>query len=98
MRPVGGRHRAAEPARVGPVGAVLGPRPGCWGWPAPLGGSRSDRSRAPPLQEAWLLRRERELREETRRDRDKEIELVVHRLEADMTLAREESERASESR
>ncbi|XP_036853260.2 centrosomal protein of 131 kDa isoform X1 [Manis javanica] len=49
-------------------------------------------------EEAWLLRRERELREETRRDRDKEIELVVHRLEADMTLAREESERASESR
>lgn len=51
-----------------------------------------------PLQEAWLLNRERELKEEIRRGRDKEIELVIHRLEADMTLAREESERAAESR
>lgn len=50
------------------------------------------------LQEAWLLSRERELKEEIRRGRDKEIELVIHRLEADMTLAREESERAAESR
>ncbi|XP_034881702.1 centrosomal protein of 131 kDa isoform X2 [Mirounga leonina] len=49
-------------------------------------------------EEAWLLNRERELREEMRRDRDKEIELVIHRLEADMTRAREESERAAESR
>ncbi|XP_047613638.1 centrosomal protein of 131 kDa isoform X3 [Phacochoerus africanus] len=49
-------------------------------------------------EEAWLLNRERELKEEIRRDRDKEIELVIHRLEADMTLAREESERAAESR
>ncbi|XP_040495984.1 centrosomal protein of 131 kDa isoform X1 [Ursus maritimus] len=49
-------------------------------------------------EEAWLLNRERELREEVRRDRDKEIELVIHRLEADMTHAREESERAAESR
>ncbi|KAG8507520.1 Centrosomal protein of 131 kDa [Galemys pyrenaicus] len=49
-------------------------------------------------QEAWLLARERELKEEMRRDRDKEIELVIHRLEADTTLAREESERAAESR
>ncbi|XP_077922376.1 centrosomal protein of 131 kDa isoform X2 [Halichoerus grypus] len=49
-------------------------------------------------EEAWLLNRERELREEIRRDRDKEIELVIHRLEADMTRAREESERAAESR
>ncbi|KAB0395094.1 hypothetical protein E2I00_003455 [Balaenoptera physalus] len=52
----------------------------------------------PPLQEAWLLNRERELKEEIRRGRDKEIELVIHRLEADMTLAREENERAAESR
>uniref|UniRef100_A0A480MD61 Centrosomal protein of 131 kDa isoform a n=1 Tax=Sus scrofa TaxID=9823 RepID=A0A480MD61_PIG len=49
-------------------------------------------------EEAWLLNRERELKEEIRRGRDKEIELVIHRLEADMTLAREESERAAESR
>ncbi|XP_032177638.1 centrosomal protein of 131 kDa isoform X2 [Mustela erminea] len=49
-------------------------------------------------EEAWLLNRERELREEVRRGRDKEIELVIHRLEADMTRAREESQRAAESR
>lgn len=49
-------------------------------------------------EEAWLLNRERELKEEIRRGRDKEIELVIQRLEADMTLAREESERATESR
>lgn len=50
------------------------------------------------LQEAWLLTRERELKEEIRKGRDQEIELVIHRLEADMTLAKEESERAAESR
>ncbi|XP_063473372.1 centrosomal protein of 131 kDa isoform X39 [Symphalangus syndactylus] len=49
-------------------------------------------------QEAWLLNREQELREEIRKGRDKEIELVVHRLEADMALAKEESEKAAESR
>ncbi|KAF6092911.1 centrosomal protein 131 [Phyllostomus discolor] len=49
-------------------------------------------------EEAWLLERERELKEEIRRGRDKDIELVVRRLEADMTLAREESERAAETR
>ncbi|KAL6057784.1 hypothetical protein STEG23_033987, partial [Scotinomys teguina] len=49
-------------------------------------------------EEAWLLARERELKEEIRKGRDQEIELVIHRLEADMTLAKEESERAAESR
>nr|KAF6295332.1 centrosomal protein 131 [Myotis myotis] len=49
-------------------------------------------------EEAWLLSRERELKEEIRRGRDKDIELVIRRLEADMTQAREESERAAESR
>lgn len=52
----------------------------------------------PVPQEAWLLSRERELKEEIRRGRDKDIELVIRRLEADMTQAREESERAAESR
>lgn len=68
----------------------------------PAGCPAADPAPAPPSpvhpQEAWLLNRERELREEIRRDRDKEIELVIHRLEADMTRAREESERAAESR
>ncbi|XP_049624667.1 centrosomal protein of 131 kDa [Suncus etruscus] len=49
-------------------------------------------------EEAWLLSRERELKEEIRRGRDKDIELVIQRLEADMTQAREEGERATESR
>ncbi|XP_008048683.1 centrosomal protein of 131 kDa [Carlito syrichta] len=49
-------------------------------------------------EEALLLNREQELREEIRRGRDKEIELVIRRLEADMTLAKEESERAAEGR
>ncbi|KAM6111298.1 centrosomal protein of 131 kDa [Pterocles gutturalis] len=49
-------------------------------------------------KEAWLLSRERELREEVRKERDKEIELVIQRLEADMSSAKEECERAAESR
>ncbi|NXW08983.1 CP131 protein, partial [Fregetta grallaria] len=49
-------------------------------------------------EEAWLLSRERELREEVRKDRDKEIELVIQRLEADMSSAKEECERAAENR
>ncbi|XP_005407354.1 PREDICTED: centrosomal protein of 131 kDa isoform X1 [Chinchilla lanigera] len=49
-------------------------------------------------EEAWLLNRERELKEEIRKGRDQEIELVIHRLEADMTLVKEETERAAESR
>ncbi|NWU71510.1 CP131 protein, partial [Pterocles burchelli] len=49
-------------------------------------------------KEAWLLSRERELREEVRKERDKEIELVIQRLEADMSSAKEECERAAENR
>ncbi|EHB09320.1 5-azacytidine-induced protein 1 [Heterocephalus glaber] len=49
-------------------------------------------------EEAWLLNRERELKEEIRKGRDQEIELVIRRLEADMTLAKEETERAAEGR
>ncbi|XP_016788615.3 centrosomal protein of 131 kDa isoform X2 [Pan troglodytes] len=58
---------------------------------------RTRKERVSP-QEAWLLNREQELREEIRKGRDKEIELVIHRLEADMALAKEESEKAAESR
>ncbi|NXB18328.1 CP131 protein, partial [Rhagologus leucostigma] len=49
-------------------------------------------------EEAWLLSRERELREEMRKERDKEIELVIQRLEADTSLSKEECERAAENR
>uniref|UniRef100_A0A8C6V5M6 Centrosomal protein 131 n=1 Tax=Naja naja TaxID=35670 RepID=A0A8C6V5M6_NAJNA len=45
------------------------------------------------LQETWLLTRERELREEVRKERDKEIELVIQKLEADMSSAKDECER-----
>lgn len=51
-----------------------------------------------PLQEAWLLTRERELREEVRKERDKEIELVIQKLEADMSSAKDECERIAENR
>ncbi|XP_072501385.1 centrosomal protein of 131 kDa isoform X3 [Notamacropus eugenii] len=49
-------------------------------------------------EEAWLLKRERELKDEVRKVRDKEIELVIQRLEADMTLTREEVEQTAENR
>ncbi|XP_071968605.1 centrosomal protein of 131 kDa isoform X2 [Engystomops pustulosus] len=49
-------------------------------------------------EESWLLTRERELKEEVRKGRDKEIELVIQRLEAEMSTAREECERAAENR
>ncbi|XP_070596290.1 centrosomal protein of 131 kDa isoform X2 [Erythrolamprus reginae] len=49
-------------------------------------------------EEAWLLTRERELREEVRKERDKEIELVIQKLEADMSSAKDECERIAESR
>lgn len=50
------------------------------------------------LQEAWLLSREQELKEDVRKERDKEIELVLQRLEADMSSAKQECERATENR
>ncbi|XP_077979762.1 centrosomal protein of 131 kDa-like [Glandiceps talaboti] len=49
-------------------------------------------------QETWLLSKERELKDNVRRDRDKEIELVIQRLEDDNISAREECERAAENR
>uniref|UniRef100_A0A672KXX8 Centrosomal protein of 131 kDa n=1 Tax=Sinocyclocheilus grahami TaxID=75366 RepID=A0A672KXX8_SINGR len=49
-------------------------------------------------EEAWLLSRERELKEEVRRGRDKEIELAIQRLEEETRGAREECERASDNR
>ncbi|XP_073683888.1 centrosomal protein of 131 kDa [Garra rufa] len=49
-------------------------------------------------EEAWLLTRERELKEEVRRGRDKEIELAIHRLEEETRGAREECERAADNR
>uniref|UniRef100_A0AAR2JZF3 Centrosomal protein 131 n=1 Tax=Pygocentrus nattereri TaxID=42514 RepID=A0AAR2JZF3_PYGNA len=49
-------------------------------------------------EEAWLLSRERELKEDVRRGRDKEIELAIQRLEEETSGAREECERAADNR
>ena len=45
-----------------------------------------------------MLSKERELKEHVRKDRDKEIEMVITRLEDDAQSAREELERATENR
>ncbi|XP_051968511.1 centrosomal protein of 131 kDa isoform X2 [Xyrauchen texanus] len=49
-------------------------------------------------EESWLLSRERELKDEVRRGRDKEIELAIQKLEEETRGAREESERSADSR
>lgn len=49
-------------------------------------------------QDALLLTREREMREGLRRERDREIETVIQRLEEETGTAKEECERAAESR
>ncbi|KAH3869500.1 hypothetical protein DPMN_032669, partial [Dreissena polymorpha] len=49
-------------------------------------------------QEAWLMQRERELKEGVKKDRNKEIELVIRQLEEDATAAREDCERVAENR
>ena len=49
-------------------------------------------------QETWLAGRERELKEHVRKDRDREIELVISRLEDDTQSARDECERVAENR
>ncbi|XP_078609670.1 centrosomal protein of 131 kDa-like [Branchiostoma floridae x Branchiostoma japonicum] len=49
-------------------------------------------------QDTWLLQKERELKENVKRDRDKEIELVIQRLDEDASSQREEVERAAENR
>ncbi|XP_067860069.1 centrosomal protein of 131 kDa isoform X2 [Heptranchias perlo] len=48
-------------------------------------------------QEAWLLTRERGLKEEVRRGRDKEIELVIQRLEEEVRISKHECERVAEN-
>ena len=48
--------------------------------------------------ETWLLQRERELKEQVRRDRDKEIDLVIQRLEEDNITSKDECERLAENK
>ncbi|KAJ7372675.1 hypothetical protein OS493_017948 [Desmophyllum pertusum] len=49
-------------------------------------------------QDAMLMTKERELKEAVRDGRDREIEMVISRLEEETSLAREECERAAENR
>ncbi|CAF0986557.1 unnamed protein product, partial [Brachionus calyciflorus] len=49
-------------------------------------------------QENWITQKERELKEQVRKDRDKEIELLITRIESESTLAREEADRAADNR
>lgn len=49
-------------------------------------------------QENFLMQQERQLKENVKKDRNKEIELVIHQLEEDATAAREECERVAENR
>lgn len=49
-------------------------------------------------QEGWMVGKEREVRESLRQERDREIDLVICRLEEDGQQAREECERAAENR
>ncbi|XP_051927729.1 centrosomal protein of 131 kDa isoform X2 [Hippocampus zosterae] len=49
-------------------------------------------------QEAGLLRHERQLREELRQERDKEIQLAIWTLEEETSKEKEESERAAQNR
>ncbi|CAC5378679.1 AZI1 [Mytilus coruscus] len=47
-------------------------------------------------QETWVVQKERELKEQVKKERDKEIEMVIAQLEDDATSTREDIERASE--
>lgn len=49
-------------------------------------------------QENWIIQKERELKDQVKRERDKEIELLINRLESESTLGREEADRAAENR
>ena len=49
-------------------------------------------------QENFLMAKERELKDSVKKDRNKEIELVIRQLEEDATAAREDCERVAENR
>ena len=51
-----------------------------------------------PFQEAFMIQKERELKESVRRDRDNEIEAAILRLEDDMQQQRDELEKTTENR
>lgn len=45
-----------------------------------------------------MLQKERELKEQIKKERDKEIETLIARLETESTTSREEIERTAENR
>ncbi|CAF3464792.1 unnamed protein product [Rotaria sp. Silwood1] len=49
-------------------------------------------------QETILANKERELREQMKQERDKEIEKIIAQLESDTTISKEEAERSAENR
>lgn len=49
-------------------------------------------------QETSLAGKERELRDQMKRDRDREIEKIIAQFESDTTLTKEEAERTAENR
>ena len=49
-------------------------------------------------QETWVVQKERELKDQVKRERDKEIEMVITQLEEDATSTREDVERASDNK
>ncbi len=48
--------------------------------------------------ETLLANKERELREQIKHERDKEIERIISQFESDTTMAKEEAERTAENR
>ena len=49
-------------------------------------------------QEMMLANRERELREQMKHERDREIEKIIARFETDTTVTKEETERTADNR
>ena len=49
-------------------------------------------------QEMMLANRERELREQMKQERDREIEKIIARFETDTTITKEETERTADNR
>ena len=49
-------------------------------------------------QENWIIQKERELKDQLRKERDREIEILIGRLESESSSSRDEAERAAENR
>ena len=49
-------------------------------------------------QENWIIQKEREIKDQLKRERDKEIEMLILRLESESSSSRDEVERTAENR